>query len=196
VFLVLPAKLIPAYSKWFRLMVVSALDALMSTEEKGEKPVLLMLDEFASLGHLSSVENAMGLAAGFGVQLWPFVQDIHQLKDTYKQRWQSFLANAGVQQYFTPADMETAEHISKRAGIYTTKVEGVSVPTAESQGVTRTYNEVGVPLIDPLNVMNITKNQGIIFLAGNKGTLLYARQAYFLWEGYNGRWNENPYFKT
>ena len=49
VFLVLPAKLIPAYAKWFRLLVVAALDALMSTEEKADKPVLLMLDEFASL---------------------------------------------------------------------------------------------------------------------------------------------------
>jgi type IV secretion system protein VirD4 len=32
-------------------------------------PVLYLLDEFAALGHLAPVERAMGLMAGYGVQL-------------------------------------------------------------------------------------------------------------------------------
>jgi len=127
VFLVLPAKLIDAYEKWFRLLVVSALNALMSSEEKAEKSVLLMLDEFPSLGYLSSVTKAMGLAAGFGVQLWPFVQDIHQLEAIYDKRWKSFLANAGVQQYFTPNDWDTAAHISQRAGMTTVYLKSTTL---------------------------------------------------------------------
>lgn len=65
VYLILPSRYIAAYARWLRLMVVSAISDLTSTAEKSDKPVLLLLDEFAQLGHLSSIENAMALAAGF-----------------------------------------------------------------------------------------------------------------------------------
>lgn len=201
VFLILPAKLIPVYFRWFRLLVVSALNELLSTPEKGDKPVLLMLDEFASLGHLSSVENAMGLAAGYGVQLWPFVQDIHQLEDIYGKRWKSFLANAGIQQYFTPNDMDTAEFISKRAGNYTHKVRNESVneiSRGQAQhgftGRNYSYHEIARPLLDPLEVLDLPASVGIIFMAGCMKTLRYDRFDYRKNEKYAGRWDANPYF--
>lgn len=201
VFLILPAKLIPAYARWFRLLVVSALDALMSTEEKGDQPVVLMLDEFASLGHLSSVENAMGLAAGFGVQLWPFVQDIHQLEDIYTKRWKSFLANAGVQMYFTPNDMDTAEFISKRAGNMTIQVTSSSsreISRGERQhgfsGISTSVSEVGVPLIEPHKVFGLPSSEGLIFLAGCEDTLRYTRSNYMYNPRYAWMWFPNPYF--
>lgn len=77
----------------------------MSTHKRGEKPVLFMLDEFPVLGRLSSIKTAIGLARGYGMQ------DLHQLLHVYKTRAESFLANTGIQQYFTPNDMETAERI-------------------------------------------------------------------------------------
>jgi len=194
VFLVLPANLVTAYSKWFRLLVVSALDSLMSTEEKGDKPVLMMLDEFASLGHLSSVENAMGLAAGFGVQLWPFVQDIHQLKDIYDKRWQSFLANVGIQQYFTPNDIETAEHISRRAGHKTviTKSSTTMANFSESES----FGETGRPLITPDDLFGMPDNEQLLFSVGLKETIRLKKQKYMDNPVYAGRWDENPYFKV
>ncbi|QEE43616.1 hypothetical protein FVA81_03030 (plasmid) [Rhizobium sp. WL3] len=35
------------------------------------KPVLYLLDEFGDLAQLAPIERAMGLIAGYGVQLWP-----------------------------------------------------------------------------------------------------------------------------
>lgn len=46
-------------------------------------PTLFLLDEFAALGRLEAVERAMGLMAGYGLQLWPILQDMSQLKDLY-----------------------------------------------------------------------------------------------------------------
>ena len=46
-------------------------------------PALFLLDEFAALGRLEAVERAMGLMAGYGLQLWPILQDMGQLKDLY-----------------------------------------------------------------------------------------------------------------
>ena len=63
-----------------------------------------MLDELATLGHLSTIENAVGLAAGYGVQLITVWQDVAQMRDLYKGRWASFIGNAGVRVLFNLDD--------------------------------------------------------------------------------------------
>src|SRR5262249_40932414 len=113
-YVVLPSRYMAAFARFLRLIVVSAIDQL--TSQPGGIPTLFILDEFAQLGHLAAIETAFGLAAGYNVQLWPFVQDLNQLKSIYNDRWESFIANAGVVQWFTPNDQFTAEYLSKRCG--------------------------------------------------------------------------------
>ena len=104
VFLVLPPNRMDAYSRWLRLMVSQALQDIARDAEatnsppRLESPTLFLLDEFAALGRLEAVERAMGLMAGYGLQLWPILQDMSQLKDLYGDRANTFIANAGVQQ--------------------------------------------------------------------------------------------------
>jgi type IV secretion system protein VirD4 len=57
---------------------------------------------------------AMGIARGYGVQLWPFLQDLNQLKALYRDRWQSFLGKAAALTAFAPRDLFTAQHLSAR----------------------------------------------------------------------------------
>ena len=52
----------------------------------------------------------------YKVQIAGICQDLNQLKALYKERWESFLANAGVVQGFTPNDLTTADWMSRRAG--------------------------------------------------------------------------------
>ena len=79
-------------------------------------PVLFLLDEFAALGRLEAVERAMGLMAGYGLQLWPILQDLSQLRALYGPRASTFVANAGVQQVFGVNDYETAKWLSQSLG--------------------------------------------------------------------------------
>ncbi len=72
-YLVLPAKRLRTPGRWLRLMVALTLDMMASSTRHPREPLLFVLDEFAALGHLSAIETAMGLMAGFGVQLWPIV---------------------------------------------------------------------------------------------------------------------------
>ena len=81
---------------------------------------LFLLDEFAALGRLEAVERAMGLMAGYGLQRWPILQDMSQLKDLYGERAGTFIANAGVQQVFGVNDFETAKWLSQMMGQETT----------------------------------------------------------------------------
>lgn len=182
VFVILPSRFLIAYARFFRLIVVAALDQLQS-RAGGTFKTLFILDEFAALGHLSAIETAFGQAAGFKVQLWPFLQDLNQLKSIYKDRWESFLANAGVIQWFTPNDMFTAEYISKRAGNKTviTRSTSTGTSTREGSGVTSSEStgETGVPLMSPADLFGMSGTRQLLMLNGISNPLLAWKFPYY-----------------
>ncbi len=117
VFLVLPPDRMAAYSRWLRLLVAQSIAELARAPQRpGTPPVLLLLDEFAALGRLEPALQAAGLMAGLGLQLWPILQDLTQLRAAYGQHAGTFLANAGLVQVAAPADLDTAEWLSKSLG--------------------------------------------------------------------------------
>lgn len=118
VYLCLPATRLGTHGRWLRLMVGMALEAMerSGAMERGKPPVLFCLDEFAALGHMESIEKAAGQIAGFGVKLWPVIQDLTQLKRDYKEAWETFMGNAGLLTFFGNTDLTTLDHISKRLG--------------------------------------------------------------------------------
>ncbi len=74
------------------------------------------MDEFHALGPMQVIERAAGLIAGFGVRLWPILQDLTQLQRDYPKSWETFLGNAGLTQWFGINDLTTLEYLSKRLG--------------------------------------------------------------------------------
>jgi len=116
VYLSLPAMRMGTCSRWLRLFVNLTLAALEEEKQKPEHPVLMCLDEFATLGYMKALEDAAGQIAGLGCKLWPVLQDLSQLKGLYANRWETFMGNAGVLQFFGNADLTTLDWISKRLG--------------------------------------------------------------------------------
>lgn len=118
VYLCLPANRPATHGRWLRLMIALALEAIERTGplEHGKPPVLFVLDEFAALGHMPSIEKAAGQIASFGVKLWPVVQDLTQLRRDYREAWETFMGNAGLLTFFGNTDLTTLDHISKRLG--------------------------------------------------------------------------------
>ena len=120
VYLVLPADRIDAFGRWLRLLIQQAITVnARNIETKPEKPILFILDEMAALNRLTMVEQAYGLMAGFGMQLWGIVQDLSQLEKIYGKGWETFIGNSGVLQYFGSRDHKTAEYFSKLCGVTT-----------------------------------------------------------------------------
>ena len=116
IYLCLPAGRMGVCSAWFRLFINLALEAMEREQTKPKIPALFILDEFAVLGHMKQIEDAAGQIAGFGVKLWPILQDLGQLKALYKDRWQTFMGNAGILQFFGNNDIDTLEYITRRLG--------------------------------------------------------------------------------
>jgi type IV secretion system protein VirD4 len=102
-----------------RLLVAQAIGALARSTARPAAPVLLLLDEFAALGRLEPLEQAFGLMAGYGLQLWPILQDLHQLSGFYGERAGTFLSNAGLIQVFNVGDVDTASWVSRSIGSMT-----------------------------------------------------------------------------
>jgi type IV secretion system protein VirD4 len=118
VYLILPTEYLGSCAKWFRLVVERALfDLLHTLQDDGPGlPVLMMMDEFAQLKRLQIIEEALAGAAGFGVMLWPVLQDLTQLKELYKDRWETFIGNSGISTWYPPRENTTADYVSKMCG--------------------------------------------------------------------------------
>ena len=134
-------------------------------------PVLFLLDEFAALGRLEPVERAMGLMAGYGIQLWPILQDLSQLKAIYGTRAGTFIANAGVQQVFGVNDFETAEWLSRMIGKETTSYQSHSQHHGSDDPLTTTTNLTGRDLLTPDEIMQMPAHLQLLRIQGQPVTL-------------------------
>ena len=139
VYLILPADRLKTFDRWLRLLIQQAITVnARNISEKPNPPVLFLLDEMAALGKLTSVEQAYGLMAGFGMQLWGIVQDLSQLARIYGEHgWQTFISNSGVIQYFGSRDKMTAEYFSTLCGVTTVEIHNFSWAIGKAIGLSR-----------------------------------------------------------
>src|SRR3546814_19777590 len=92
----------------------------------------------------------MGLMAGYGIQLWPILQDVHQLRARYERRAGTFLSNAGALQIFGVNDHDSAKVVSDLLGQETVVFESTSsANVAEGTGISFGSQPVGRPLHKP-----------------------------------------------
>ncbi|WP_322966053.1 type IV secretory system conjugative DNA transfer family protein [Sphingomonas fuzhouensis] len=189
IFLVLPPDRLDTYARWLRLMVAQGLTELARAPGRPPWPVLFLLDEFAALGHLEPVERAMGLMAGYGIQLWPIVQDIHQLQALYGKRAGTFLSNAGVLQVFGVNDQQSAQLVSDLLGQETVVFETMSrALDAQGSGITFGQQHVGRPLLTPDEVRTLAPDRQLLFLAGQR-PVIAAKLRYYADREFAGRFD-------
>jgi len=141
IYLCLPARMFPTHARFLRLIIsllLFRMGELGLDKPKSGHPVLFILDEFSSLGHMDMLEKAAGLMAGYGVKLWTIVQDLTQLKRHYKESWETFLANSGLLLFFANNDMTTLDWLSRRMGETEIIRETVSKTSSTSKGTSTT----------------------------------------------------------
>jgi type IV secretion system protein VirD4 len=168
VFLILPPDRLDTYARWLRLLLAQSLSEMARSPAKPERPVLF---------------RAMGLMAGYGLQLWPILQDMHQLRSLYSERAGTFLSNAGVLQAFGVNDYETAEMLSKTMGKTTIQYETYG----ESRGanlldydrsVSTSQHLAARNLMDPDEIMKLEPREMLLMMVG-KDPLILQKIRYF-----------------
>ena len=139
--------------------------------------LLMLLDEFPSLGKLDILQEALAFIAGYGIKCYLICQDINQLKsrETGYGHDESITSNCHVQSAFPPNRVETAEHLSKLTGQTTVAKEQITTSGRRTSAllgqVSRTIQEVQRPLLTPdecLRMPGPLKNaEGLIEKAGD-----------------------------
>ncbi|WP_319764071.1 type IV secretory system conjugative DNA transfer family protein [Maridesulfovibrio sp.] len=77
--------------------------------------LLLMLDEFTSLGKMEIFERALAFMAGYGIKSYIIVQDLAQLQSAYGKD-ESIMSNCHLRIAYAPNKIETAQILSKMCG--------------------------------------------------------------------------------
>ncbi|NQY82575.1 MAG: type IV secretory system conjugative DNA transfer family protein [Alphaproteobacteria bacterium] len=133
-------------------------------ETAPKQRMLLLMDEFTSLGKLEIFEKALTYMAGYDIKFCSVIQDFSQLHAVYG-RDESIFSNCHVRVAFAPNRYETARTLSEMTGKTTvvqhkrgTSGSGVDKSVSDSGSVT------GQPLLTPEEVMNLR----LIESAGNK----------------------------
>ncbi|WP_424978100.1 type IV secretory system conjugative DNA transfer family protein [Leisingera sp. S232] len=195
VFVILPADRLEAFNRFLRLIVQQAITVnARNIEDKPAKPVLFILDEMPALGRLTMVEQAYGLMAGFGIQLWGITQDLCQLRRVYGTDYESFIANSGAVAYFGSPDKTSAEYFSGLCGettvwnLSSAISNSVSWATkggsSTSDGTSNTTSGVQRKLAYPDELRRMSKDLQLLLIEDSNPIM--ARKI---------RWYEDPAFK-
>lgn len=120
--------------------------------------LLLMLDEFPTLGRLEVFESALAYIAGYGMKAYLITQDVQQLYKAYTN-FESIISNCHVRIAYAPNKVETAEWMSKMTGTTTVIKEQITTSGkrfgAFLEQVSRSYQEVQRPLMTHDEIMQL-----------------------------------------
>jgi type IV secretion system protein VirD4 len=194
VFVCLPLPYFVSFARWLRLVTHSALDGLLTRQNPLSRPVQFYLDELATLGHFEVVEKAVGLAAGYGVQVWSVFQDWGQVERHYGRAAPTFWNNAGARMVFAVSDPATCELVSKASGISTVEtatLSGVVGDFAQSKGKGASARALLTP--DEIALKYAARPDGsglaLVFLDGLRA-LEIEKMPYFENRALDGLWDD------
>ncbi|WP_226669037.1 type IV secretory system conjugative DNA transfer family protein [Microbulbifer aggregans] len=114
--------------------------------------LLMLLDEFPSLGRMTVVEQALAFCAGYGIKGYLITQDLAQLTNIYTKD-ESITSNCHIKNAYAPNKPETKEYLSKACGDTTVLKESVTVSGARTsvfmKTASRSIQEIKRPLLTP-----------------------------------------------
>lgn len=130
--------------------------------------VLMVMDEFARLGHASVIAHGFSYVAGYGLRLLPVLQSPAQLRAEYgPDLAEEIMANCGVEIAFAPKELKVAQDLSERLGYWTYKGRSRNRPSGLSGG-RRTISESDQrrALMMPQELIQMPPEQLIVLRAG------------------------------
>ena len=113
--------------------------------------LLLMIDEFPTLGRLDMFAKSLSLIAGYGIKACLIAQDITQIRGAYGHD-ETITSNCDTRVAFRPNGIETARLLSQMTG--ETTVRHVH-QTISSSGASVSEPEFARPLLTPDEAMHL-----------------------------------------
>lgn len=166
-------RLRPVLSLFFQQAIGLQTRALPEHDPTLKHQVLMMLDEFAALGRIPIIAEAVSYLPGYNVRVVLVIHTPAQLREVYGVNGaETMLKSLAARIVFAPKDFADAREISDELGVTTVRARTVSRPLFElgdSKG--RRSRSVSVseqrrPLLLPQEVKALGSRQALIFYEG------------------------------
>ncbi len=135
--------------------------------------VMMLLDEFAALGRIPIIGEAISYLPGYNVRVVMVVQTPSQLREVYgPHAAETMLKSLAARIVFAAKDHNDAREISDELGYTTVRVKSISSPlagfsgTKGQRGRSQSVSEQRRALLLPQEVKELKANEAIIFYEG------------------------------
>ncbi|MDR0200269.1 MAG: type IV secretory system conjugative DNA transfer family protein [Streptococcaceae bacterium] len=125
--------------------------------------VRFILDEFANLGKIPNIKEALSVFRSREISINIILQSINQIKALYKDDWQSLIANCDSKLYLSGGtEQETVKYFYEAAGKATINMRKESVNRGYNGGGSTSYDVLGRDLISQAEVFELPRNQCLV----------------------------------
>ena len=161
-------RLAPLLNLFFQQVVDLNARELPEHNPAHSRQLLLLLDEFPSLGHVGVLAKSAAFIAGYGIRLLTILQSPSQLRAIYgADEAKNFLTNHAVEIVFTPKEHDVAVELSERFGTQTAEAKSRSRPWGFSnRSRSETVSDHRRPLLLPQELKLVPKSKAFVLMAG------------------------------
>ena len=167
-------RLRPLLSLFFQQAIGLQTQSLPEHDPTLRCQLLLLLDEFATLGRIPVISEAASYLPGYNVRLVLIFQALSQLREVYgPHAAATLLKSLAARIVFAPKDYDEAKEISEELGDSTVRARAISRPRFAQWGRRRggqggqvTVSEQRRPLLLPQEVKELGNEQALIFYEG------------------------------
>ena len=139
-------------------MFVNRLTESFDASRNYKHRLLLLIDEFPTLGKMPIFSSALAYMGGYGLKAYLIAQDVEQITDYYGEH-ESITSNCHLRLAFSPNKQKTAELISDWLGTQTIQRASLSFSGERTKNVlstvSKTVEHVERPLMTPDEVSRL-----------------------------------------
>lgn len=139
---------------------------IRSCPRKCPNHVRFILDEFANIGQIPDFDQKLATIRKYEISCSIIIQAISQLKDLYKDKWNTIAANCDTKLFLGCDDIETIEWLLKMLGKKTTVVENTSWQS-NGNGST-SYNRSSIELLTIDQVTMMADDECLVRIRGER----------------------------
>jgi type IV secretion system protein VirD4 len=130
-----------------------------------ERPVLLMMDEFANIALPDDFDLILATCRSRGISISIIIQNLSQIKALFKDKWENIVGNCNTMVYLGGSEQATREYVSKALGKATINYQTVGKSSNHSN---TNINITGRELMTPDEIRTMKDDECLVLISGEK----------------------------
>lgn len=181
VFLAIPEHMLESYKAILRLCTVQTLKEMerrpdASGKEVKNKPMIILIDEFARLGRMEGIFNALATLASKKISVILAFQSLAQCEVIYsKEETRVLMDNCRVKVICEVSDPQSAKAVQDWCGKYREKKETLSA----GKNRLKTYTYEDKDIVQPNDLITLVNQEEVILIISGVGYLRPKKCYYF-----------------